>query len=128
MGISSVFAVASGAALGALLRWWISVIMNSLFPAIPPGTLLVNLAGAYVIGMAIPWFTNTSSLPPEIRLFVVTGFLGGLTTMSSFAGEVVTLLRAGRLTMGAVAVLLHVGGSIAMCALGMACTGLLMRR
>lgn len=128
MGFSSVLAVAAGAALGALVRWWTSVALNSLFPDIPPGTLLVNLVGAYIIGMAIPWFTETPSLAPEIRLFVITGFLGGLTTMSSFAGEAVTLLRAGRPAMAAGAVLLHVGGSLGMCTLGIATTAVLMRR
>lgn len=128
MGFSSVFAVAAGAALGALVRWWTSVALNSLFPEIPPGTLVVNLAGAYIIGVAIPWLTETPSLAPEIRLFVVTGFLGGLTTMSSFAGEAVILLRAGRLAMAAGAVLLHVAGSLVMCTLGMGTAALLMRR
>lgn len=128
MGFSSVFAVAAGAALGALVRWWTSVALNSLFPEIPPGTLVVNLAGAYIIGVAIPWLTETPSLAPEIRLFVITGFLGGLTTMSSFAGEAVILLRAGRLAMAAGAVLLHVAGSLVMCTLGMGTAALLMRR
>lgn len=128
MGFSSVFAVAAGAALGALVRWWTSVALNSLFPEIPPGTLVVNLAGAYIIGVAIPWLTETPSLAPEIRLFVITGFLGGLTTMSSFTGEAVILLRAGRLAMAAGAVLLHVAGSLVMCTLGMGTAALLMRR
>jgi CrcB protein len=128
MGFSSVLAVAAGAALGALVRWWTSVALNSLFPDIPPGTLLVNLVGAYIIGMAIPWFTETPSLALEVRLFVITGFLGGLTTMSSFAGEVVLLLRAGRPAMAAGAVLLHVGGSLGMCTLGIATAAVLMRR
>jgi CrcB protein len=128
MEFFSVFAVATGAALGALVRWWTSVALNSLFPEIPPGTLLVNLVGAYIIGVAIPWLTETPSLAPEIRLFVVTGFLGGLTTMSSFAGEAVILLRAGRLAMAAGAVLLHVAGSLVMCTLGMGTAALLMRR
>ena len=128
MEFSSVFVVATGAALGALVRWWTSVALNSLFPEIPPGTLLVNLVGAYIIGVAIPWLTETPSLAPEIRLFVVTGVLGGLPTMSRFAGAAVILLRAGRLAMAAGAVLLHVAGSLVMCTLGMGTAALLMRR
>ena len=82
MLLKSILAVSLGAALGALLRWQLSVWLNASFPAIPPGTLLSNLIGGYVVGIAIAVFA-TSTLPVEWRLFVITGFCGGLTTFSA---------------------------------------------
>lgn len=128
MNILSVLAVAAGAALGALVRWWLSVSLNSLFPDIPPGTLTANLAGGYIIGLVIPWFADMPTLAPETRLFVITGFLGGLTTMSSFAAETVSLLRTGRLGMGLGELVLHVGGSLTMCTLGIITAEKVLRR
>src|SRR5579872_2809058 len=91
--IRSVIAIAMGASLGALLRWWLGAELNRHFPAIPPGTLAANLIGAYVIGVAIAVFAKFPALAPEWRLFVVTGFCGGLTTFSTFSAEVVALLQ-----------------------------------
>jgi len=113
-------AVAIGAALGAWLRWLLGLAANALFPAIPPGTLIANLIGAYVIGAAIAAFAQAASLAPEWRLLVITGFCGGLTTFSTFSAELVALLQQGRLVMLAGAVALHVGGSLAMTLLGIA--------
>ncbi|MCQ8205929.1 CrcB family protein, partial [Vibrio parahaemolyticus] len=76
-------AICIGASLGALLRWWLGSLLNSFFPTIPPGTLAANLAGAYVIGLAIAFFATFSALAPEWRLLIVTGFCGGLTTYST---------------------------------------------
>lgn len=94
----SVIAASVGAALGALLRWWLSLRLNALFPAIPPGTLAANLMGAYVIGAAIAFFAGFPALSPEWRLLIVTGFCGGLTTFSTFSAE--TGLRTVTLLMG----------------------------
>lgn len=113
-------AVAIGAALGAWLRWLLGLAANALFPAIPPGTLIANLIGAYVIGAAIAAFAQAASLAPEWRLLVITGFCGGLTTFSTFSAELVALLQQGRLVVLAGAVALHVGGSLAMTLLGIA--------
>ena len=113
-------AVAIGAALGAWLRWLLGLAANALFPAIPPGTLIANLIGAYVIGAAIAAFAQAASLAPEWRLLVITGFCGSLTTFSTFSAELVALLQQGRLVMLAGAVALHVGGSLAMTLLGIA--------
>ena len=82
MILKSILAVSLGAALGALLRWQLSIWLNASFPSIPPGTLLSNLIGGYVVGIAIAVFA-TSTLPLEWRLFVITGFCGGLTTFST---------------------------------------------
>ncbi len=110
----SIFAIALGAALGALLRWQLGSKLNSLFPTIPPGTLAANLIGAYVIGLGIAFFATYSAISPEWRLLVITGFCGGLTTFSTFSAEVTTLLQEGRIAWAFGAVALHVAGSVAM--------------
>ncbi len=109
---SSVSAISVGAALGALLRWQLGVKFNVLFPTIPPGTLFANIIGGYIIGLAIGYFSQTPGIPPEWRLFIVTGFCGGLTTFSTFSAEVVGLLQTGRLTMALTAIAIHVTGSL----------------
>jgi|SRR5579871_2523175 len=110
----SVLAVSVGGTIGCLLRWWFGMTFNSLFPTIPPGTLAVNLIGGYVIGAAIAFFGTLTALPPEWRLFVVTGFCGGLTTFSAFSGEIYVLLQQGRVGWAAAQVAVHVVGSVAM--------------
>ena len=110
----SILAVALGAALGALLRWLLGAKLNSVFPTIPPGTLVANLFGAYVIGLGIAFFATFSSISPEWRLLVVTGFCGGLTTFSTFSAEVTLLLQQGRLVWAFGAVAAHVLGSVLM--------------
>jgi len=107
-------AICIGASLGALLRWWLGSQLNALFPAIPPGTLVANLVGGYVIGAAIAFFATYSALPPEWRLFVITGFCGGLTTFSTFSAELVTLLQQGRPLLACGAAAIHVVVSVAM--------------
>lgn len=105
-------AISLGSALGAVLRWMLGTRLNNLFPAIPPGTLAANLIGGYIIGVAIAYFAQAPGIAPEWRLFIITGFCGGLTTFSTFAAEVVSLLQQGRLgwAMGAIAI--HVTGSL----------------
>ncbi|MCO5978722.1 fluoride efflux transporter CrcB [Ideonella oryzae] len=114
----AVLAIALGASLGALLRWVLGNQLNALFPFLPPGTLAANLLGGYLIGLAVAFFATHPTLPPEWRLFAVTGFLGGLTTFSTFSAEVVTQLMAGRLGWSLMAVAVHVAGSITMTLLG----------
>lgn len=114
----AVLAIAVGASLGALLRWVLGNQLNALFPFLPPGTLAANLLGGYLIGLAVAFFATHPTLPPEWRLFAVTGFLGGLTTFSTFSAEVVTQLMAGRLGWSLMAVAVHVAGSITMTLLG----------
>lgn len=113
MVLKSILAVSLGAALGALLRWVLSVWLNASFPQIPPGTLLSNLIGGYVVGIAIAFFA-TSNLPLEWRLFVITGFCGGLTTFSTFSAELVILLQQGRALWALAAAGVHLVGSVAM--------------
>jgi CrcB protein len=116
----SVIAISLGASLGALLRWGLGSRFNALFPTIPPGTLAANLVGGYVVGVAIAFFASYSALSPEWRLFVITGFCGGLTTFSTFSAELVTLLQQGRLNWAMAAVGVHVVGSVVMTFAGIA--------
>lgn len=107
-----ILAVSLGAALGALLRWWLGLALNAWFSPVPPGTLAANLIGGYVIGVAIGVFSQLPTLSPEWRLLIVTGFCGGLTTFSTFSAELAALLQQGRLGWLAAAVAAHVGGSL----------------
>jgi CrcB protein len=120
----SVLAIALGAALGALLRWQMGLRLNALFPTIPPGTLAANLIGGYVIGLAIALFAALPNLSPEWRLLLITGFCGGLTTFSTFAAELTTLLQQGRPGWALASVAIHVIGSVAMTFAGMATVSL----
>lgn len=115
----SVIAIALGAAIGALLRWFLGLKLNSLYPTLPLGTLAANLIGGYIIGIAIAYFAQMPTLAPEWRLLIVTGFCGGLTTFSTFSAEVVTLLQQGRLTWAIGAIAIHVSGSLLMTILGL---------
>ncbi len=110
----SVIAISFGAALGALLRWVLGTKLNSLFPTVPPGTLAANLIGGYVIGVAIAYFAWFSTLAPEWRLLIVTGFCGGLTTFSTFSAEIVVLLREEQFLWALAATAMHVIGSVLM--------------
>ena len=116
----SVLAIGLGAALGALLRWTFGLALNWLYPAVPPGTLLANLVGGYLIGVAVAYFAGHPELPQQWRLFAITGFLGGLTTLSALSAEVSALIDQGRVVLAGTATALHVGGSIAMTLLGLA--------
>jgi fluoride exporter len=100
--------------LGAMLRWWLGLTLNPHFPAIPPGTLAANLVGGYVVGVAVALFATYSAVAPEWRLFIITGFCGGLTTFSTFSAEVVTLMQQGRALLALGAAALHLLGSVIM--------------
>jgi CrcB protein len=110
----SIAAVCVGASLGALLRWWLGMRLNSSFPPIPPGTLAANLIGGYIVGVAVAFFATFSALAPEWRLLVITGFCGGLTTFSTFSAEVVTLMQQGRGSWALAAMAAHLAGSLLM--------------
>ena len=115
--VLQVVAVAAGASAGALARWGAGLWLNSHYSGFPLGTLLVNLIGGLLIGMALEWFGRT---PDELlRLLLVTGFLGGLTTFSSFSGESLGLLQRGEFGLAVTHTFLHVLGSLAAAAVGM---------
>lgn len=118
--VTSVVSICAGASLGALLRWMLANWFNPLHPTLPLGTLAANLAGGYLIGIAIALFANMPQLSPQARLFVITGFLGGLTTFSTFSAEVVTQLQQGHTAWALATALAHMLGSFALTALGIA--------
>lgn len=113
-------AVGIGAALGAWLRWGLSVGMAALHSTLPMGTLAANLGGGYMIGIAFAFFHQHTALSPEWRLFVITGFLGGLTTFSTFSAESMVFLHRGDYGLALLHSTLHLVGSIACCIAGYA--------
>jgi CrcB protein len=121
----TILAVAVGAGIGAVLRWWLSARLNALFPTIPPGTLASNLIGAYVVGAAIAFFAGYPAIAPEWRLLIVTGFCGGLTTFSTFSAELVNLLREGQILWACGELAVHVTGSLLLTFAGMGTVALL---
>jgi CrcB protein len=123
----SIAAISLGAAAGAVARWLLGLSLNAVFPDIPPGTLAANLIGAYLVGVAIALFANNPGWAPEWRLLVITGFLGGLTTFSTFSAEVTTLVQQQRLLMAGAAIATHVVGSVALTLLGLATVAALRR-
>lgn len=120
MGIYAVIAVGVGAALGAWLRWGLSVLFNPILPNLPLGTLIANLVGAYLIGVAISVFSNYPTISLEMRLLIATGFLGGLTTFSTFSAETLMLFTQRQYAWAAAVIASHLLGSLLCTALGMA--------
>lgn len=111
--------ISIGASCGAVLRWFLGVMLNAVFLPIPLGTLAANLLGGYLIGVAVSVFNALPTVGPEMRLLVITGFLGGLTTFSTFTAEIGALLQGQRIMTAVAAIALHVGGSLIMMLLGM---------
>lgn len=114
----SLAAISIGASLGAILRWFLATRLNSIFPSLPPGTLVANMVGGYFIGVAVAYFGSHPGLPPQWRLFIITGFMGGLTTFSTFSAEVASHLTDGRFEWAAATIAVHVAGSVALTLLG----------
>jgi CrcB protein len=117
MGLSFL-AIFFGAGIGALLRAGFNLLTVSAGSVIPLGTLLANLVGGYLVGIAVAFFCSNPNLSPEWKLFVITGFLGGLTTFSSFSAEVVSLMQRGEFTWAIGTALLHLVGSLVLTFLG----------
>lgn len=118
MTLYAFIAVGSGAAIGAWLRWGLGLWLNPVLPELPLGTLSANLVGGYLVGLAVAFFMQHPGLSPEWRLLIITGFLGGLTTFSTFSAETVTLLARGQYAWSMSIIAAHLGGSLLMTVLG----------
>jgi CrcB protein len=127
MGSYGFAAVGIGAALGAWLRWWLGARLNPVFPTLPLGTLTANLLGGLLVGVAVAYFERHPHLAPEVRLLVITGFMGGLTTFSTFSSEVVSLVGDGEFLWAAGTASAHLFGSLLLTGLGIAMVGALTR-
>ena len=113
-----ILAVGGGAAIGAWLRWGLGVMLNPVFPTLPLGTLSANLIGGLLMGFAMEIITRHAIMSPELQVLTTTGFLGGLTTFSTFSAEIVTLLLRKEYLWGTIAIASHVVGSLALTILG----------
>lgn len=118
MNAGSFAAVAIGAVLGAWLRWGLTAWLNPANQNLPLGTLAANIGGGYAIGLAVAFFSAHASIAPEWRLACITGFLGALTTFSTFSAESVELMLAGRYGAAAIHSGAHLFGSIVATGLG----------
>ncbi len=105
-------AISVAAAFGALLRWIFGILFNPIFPTLPLGTLAANILGGFLMGIFMTIMKSYPFVPEVVRLAIATGFLGGLTTFSTFSGESVNLLTEGELFWASMHILSHVGGSI----------------
>ena len=128
MGFSAFLAIGLGAATGAWLRWGLGMALNPLFLTFPLGTLAANLLGGYLMGIALQLVIQNTALPPELRLAITTGFLGGLTTFSTFSAETITLLLREPYGWTLTIILSHVLGSLGMTLAGIGTLQLLTRR
>ncbi|MHB8482935.1 MAG: fluoride efflux transporter CrcB [Nitrospiria bacterium] len=118
MDLFSLLAIGVGAAVGAWVRWGLGIFLNPVFPTVPLGTLAANLFGGFLMGIAMVYLDKNPALPPEVRLAVTTGFLGGLTTFSAFSAETVSLFIRQEFLWSVVLIVSHVAGSLVMTLLG----------
>jgi CrcB protein len=114
MNLVSFLAVGFCAFFGAVVRWLLAIVLNPILPTLPLGTLVANLAGGLVMGVALGAFAEYETLPIAWRLAITTGFLGGLTTFSTFSAETVTLFLRQQYGWAAALVAAHLAGSLVM--------------
>ncbi|WP_028454655.1 fluoride efflux transporter CrcB [Chitinilyticum litopenaei] len=117
-----------GAAAGAWSRWLLGLWLNPLLPSLPLGTLSANLIGGYLMGIALGLFQHWPALSPELRLMITTGFLGGLTTFSTFSAETTTMFLRQQFALGLGTIALHVAGSLTLTWLGLLSVNQLLPR
>lgn len=128
MSFTGFMAVGGGAAAGAWLRWWLGILLNPIFPTLPLGTLAANLLGGWLMGLALGFLGHYEALAPEMRLLLTTGFLGGLTTFSTFSAETATLISREQYGWTAAIVAGHVIGSVLMTLAGAAMVTMILKR
>jgi CrcB protein len=124
----AILAVFGGAGCGALLRWGLGSWLNPVLPTLPLGTLAANLVGGLLVGLASGFFSHHGAVAPEWRLLVFTGFLGGLTTFSTFSAEVVGMIQRQQYGWALGTASLHLLGSLALTALGIVLASALFDR
>ncbi|MEP7187020.1 MAG: fluoride efflux transporter CrcB [Rhodanobacter sp.] len=127
MGVSGFVAIGLGGAIGCWLRWGLGILLNPLFPTLPLGTLVANLTGGLLMGLALGVWNHFQTLPPPLQMFVFTGLLGGLTTFSTFSAEATNLLLRQQYLWFSGHVALHVVGSLSMTVLGLTLARTLLR-
>lgn len=127
MNFTGFLAVGLGGAIGCWIRWMLGVLLNPVFPTLPLGTLSANLLGGLVMGCMMGVFTHFQALPRELQLFVMTGFLGGLTTFSTFSAEADTLLLRQQYLWFGTHIAVHLAGTLGMTLLGLFLTRGLLR-
>jgi len=125
--VTAVLAICIGACIGALARWQLSIWLNTQEAFLPWGTLAANLIGGYLVGCCVAFFQTQPDLDPAWRLLLVTGFLGALTTFSSFSAEVVAMLSEGRMGLAMATAGLHLIGSLLMTLAGLKTVALLLK-
>ena len=123
----SLLAVGAGAVFGAWLRWGLGLLLNPVFPTLPLGTLTANLLGGFVIGLMMAG-ADPFGLSPSTRLFITTGFLGALTTFSTFSAETMSLLLRAQYAWAAATVAVHVSGSLLLTGAGILLVRVLVGR
>lgn len=123
--LKTIASLSLGASFGATLRFLFEKYLNSVFSNVHLGTLSANLLGGFLIGIAFSFFAKNPNIAPEWRIFVITGFLGGLTTFSSFSAETTILLQQGHYSSALLVIGLHVVGSLILTACGFALFSLL---
>lgn len=116
---SAVLAICIGACVGALARWQLGAWLNTGEVLLPWGTLAANLIGGYLVGFCVALFNAQPELDPAWRLALITGFLGALTTFSSFSAEVVSMLSQARYGLAVFTASIHVVGSLALTVVGL---------
>ena len=116
---ASIIAICVGACAGAISRWGLAVALNSRTPNMPFGTLTANVLGGFLVGIAVAVFANNPDFSSEWKLLIITGFLGSLTTFSTFSDEVTDLIQNGRLQLAMLLISAHVGGSLVATMLGL---------
>ena len=125
MGSYGFASVAIGAVIGAWIRWGLGIALNPIVPTIPLGTLVANLLGGYLMGLALGFFEQFQALSPEARLLITTGFLGSLTTFSTFSAETTTLLLRQEYGWATLIIVAHLLGTLLATMLGIATVALL---